>query len=363
MAIDKEYVLEVKRLAAEPTEVLKPTAESIRGQLDIMDSNSILLFGAVAQERSVKLSDDLLSGVINKDIGPVKDSLNEIVMKIRGLDVEQLNDKAPGFVGRLLGKVAPIVKFTQQYETVSSQIDSVAAGLQKHLRSLMTDIEALDRRYAFAQDELRDLERYIEVGRQILGEIREKHIPALQETASRTGDVLDAQRSQELAGRADELERRLHDLVLSRQIVIQELVELRAIQVVDMSLVSKIRGVTTTTLGLWKKQIHRAVAATRTLEAAHAVRGIGELTNELIVSTSEQVRSASSDARKQIEAGLTDVETITKANENLLAMIDESIRIAEQGRETRRAAELQIAVIEERTKEKLRSVSVSGEVT
>jgi Uncharacterized protein involved in tellurite resistance len=350
----------VRALSAPP-----PAPEVIRRELDISNSTSILMFGAAAQEKSVKLSDDLLAGVMNKDIGPVKDSLNDIVLKIRGLDVEQLNGKAPGAIGRLLGKVAPIVRFTQQYETVSAQIDAIAAGLQKHARTLMSDIEGLNMRYSAARKELRDLEAYIETGKEILAEIRETEIPALQKRAEESGDILHAQEYRELVAKADELERRVHDLVQSRQIAVQELVELRAIQEVDTALVSKIRNVSTTTLGLWKKQIHRAVAATRTVEAAEAVSDVGKLTNELILSTSEQVRKASADARTQIEAGLTDIETITKANENLLAMIDDSIRIAEQGREKRRLAEEQMLVIEERTKEKLRSISgpvtVSGE--
>lgn len=356
--IEVEKVLEADRLAAAaPLPV--PAPELIRGELDVRNPNSILMFGASAQEKSVKLSEDLLAGVLNKDIGPVKDSLNDIVLKIRGLDVEQLNGKAPGFVGRMMGKVAPIVKFTQQYETVSSQIDVIANGLQKHVRTLMTDIEGLEQRYTLARHELKHLEAYIETGKEILAELRDREIPAAKARADESGDLLQAQEYRELVGRADEFERRIHDLVLSRQLVIQELVELRSIQDVDTSLVSKIRSVSTTTLGLWKKQIHRAVAATRTVEAAAAVKGVGELTNELIVSTSEQVRHASAEARWQIEAGLTDVETITKANENLLAMIDESIRIAQLGRETRRAAEEQLVAIEERTKEKLKSLSAT----
>jgi uncharacterized protein YaaN involved in tellurite resistance len=353
--IEVEKVLEADRLAA--ANLPAPSPAVIRGELDLRNSNSILMFGHSAQEKSVKLSDDLLAGVLNKDIGPVKDSLNDIVLKIRGLDVEQLNGKAPGTFGRLLGKVAPIVRFTQQYETVSSQIEAIAAGLQKHARTLMTDIEGLDQRYGTARQELRHLEAYIETGREIIAETREKHIPALKSRADESGDILVAQEYRELVARADDLERRVHDLVLSRQLAIQELVELRAIQDVDTALVSKIRSVSTTTLGLWKKQIHRAVAATRTVEAAEAVSDIGKLTNELIVSTSEQVRHASAEARRQIEAGLTDVETITKANENLLAMLDDSIRIAEQGREQRRLAETQMIAIEQRTKEKLRTVA------
>ncbi|NTF18205.1 toxic anion resistance protein [Agrobacterium rubi] len=362
MTITKDYVHDLDALVAgkcetETTSSLVTTPSTIRNELDLRNPNSILMFGASAQEKSVRLSEDLLAGVLNKDVGPVRDSLNDIVLKIRGLDVEQLNGKAPGFVGRIMGKVAPIVRFTQQYETVSSQIDTIAAGLQKHVRTLMTDIEGLEQRYALARHELKHLEAYIETGQVILTDIRVRLIPAAQMKADQSGDLLHAQEYRELVGRADEFERRIHDLILSRQLVIQELVELRAIQDVDTSLVAKIRSVSTTTLGLWKKQIHRAVAATRTIEAAEAVSGVGKLTNELIVSTSEQVRHASSEARRQIEAGLTDVETITKANENLLAMIDDSIRIAEQGRETRRAAEAQILVLEERTKDRLKSLS------
>ena len=52
------------------------------------DSHSILFFGSRAQEELTTVSDRMLEKVRTKDLGPAGSALNDMVLTLRGFDVE-----------------------------------------------------------------------------------------------------------------------------------------------------------------------------------------------------------------------------------------------------------------------------------
>ena len=85
-----------------------PTAEDIRrrmSEIDMTDTNSIVSFGSGAQEELQTISQAMLEGVKNKDVGPAGDSLRDIVGTIRGFSVDELNpNRKRSWWERLFGK-------------------------------------------------------------------------------------------------------------------------------------------------------------------------------------------------------------------------------------------------------------------
>ncbi len=75
----------------------------------------------------------------------------------------------------------------------------------------------MDKLYEANLDYFRQLELYIEAGERKLKELNEKIIPKYEEKA-KSGDMLDVQNLREIRGFRDDLERRVHDLKLSRQV-------------------------------------------------------------------------------------------------------------------------------------------------
>jgi len=59
----------------------------LMNDIDLSDSNSILFYGSSAQEQLTTISDNMLEGVRNKDIGPAGQDLNDMVTVLRGFDV------------------------------------------------------------------------------------------------------------------------------------------------------------------------------------------------------------------------------------------------------------------------------------
>jgi uncharacterized protein YaaN involved in tellurite resistance len=339
---------------AEADEQDKKTIESILTDLDIHDTQSIISFGSSAQEKLTTISDRMLEGVQNKDVGPAGDSLSEMVAVMRGFDISGLDpSRKLGFFARLFGRAKPVVKFLQQYEGVRRQIDSVIGRLETHKTKLLTDIVSLDRLYDANLDYFHDLEVYIAAGEERLQRLDKDEIPALQKTAESSDDVSKAQELRDLRSRREDLERRVHDLRLTRQITMQGLPSIRLLQENDKSLVTKINSTLTNTIPLWRQQLAQAITIYRSGDAAESVKQASDFTNELLVKNAENLKTANAQVREQIERGIVDIESVKKANDLLIETIEESLRIADEGRRKREEAVHQLEVSEKELREAL----------
>lgn len=333
---------EMTPLAQAPAEKQR-RVQQLANEIDVGNTQSVLFFGSKAQEQLTVISDRMLDGVKNKEIGPAGDDLNEMVATIRGFEVDDLDpNKKQGFFGRMLGRSKPVVKFLQQYEEVRKQIDAITDKLERHKTRLLTDIVSLDRLYQANLDYFHTLEDYIAAGEEKLRQLDEVIIPEEAGKAETAGEVIAAQNLRDLRAARDDLERRVHDLRLTRQVSMQSLPGIRLVQENDKGLVNKINSTIVNTVPLWRQQLATAVTIYRSAQAAETVKAATDLTNELLAANAETLKQANAETRKQLERGVFDIETVKKANEALIATIEESLQIADQGKKMRREAVAQL---------------------
>jgi len=332
-------------------------------ELDVNDRKSIIYFGSSAQEKLDDISNRMIEGVQNKDVGAAGAALNEMVASIRGFDMDEFNpNKKLAWWQSLFGVTKPLVKFIQEYETVRDQIDNISNSLEKHKSQLMTDIISLDKLYDANLDYFRNLELYIKAGETKLEELEEKIIPEYEaKVRDSNDDMLAIQDMKEIRGFRDELERRVHDLRLSRQVTMQSLPSIRLIQENDKSLISKITSTLVNTVPLWRNQLAQTVTIFRSHATAGAVKDAADLTNELLEKNAEGLREANAEVRTQMERGIFDIESIKKANETFIATLDDSLRIAEEGKMARKDALVELQKTEQELKNALLSVKSKAE--
>ncbi|MCB1858506.1 MAG: toxic anion resistance protein [Gammaproteobacteria bacterium] len=336
----------------------KSQIESLLDEIEIGDSNSIIFFGTKAQEQLTTVSEQMLEGVRNKDLGVAGGVLNEMVATLRGFDIDDLNpNKKPGFFARLFGSAKPLAKILQQYETVQRQIDSITDKLDTHKTKLLTDITSLDRLYKANLDYFHDLELYIAAGEEKLRRIDQDVIPAMEAEAKTENDVLKSQALRDLRSSRDDLERRVHDLHLTRQVSMQSLPSIRLVQENDKGLVTKINSTMANTVPLWRQQLATAVAIFRSGDAAKTVKAATDLTNDLLESNAETLKVANAETRRQLERGVFDIESVKKANQLLIETIEESLQIADEGKQRRAAAMQQMEIMENELKKTLESAT------
>jgi uncharacterized protein YaaN involved in tellurite resistance len=335
-----------------PLEALPPAKQQqvreLMTKIDIQDTQSIIAFGVEAQRELTASADQMIQRVRNKDVGPVGDTLSDLMLQVRGLGVDELRpgEKPNWFKSVILRQVHPIAKFVQRYESVQDQIDSLVVVLESHKAQLLRDVGMLDKLYDATVDYFHQLELYIAAASAKLREMDEQVLPALRARAEETRDMLDAQNLRDATSRRDDLERRLHDLRLTRQVTLQSLPQIRLIQDVDKSLVTKIQSSVLTTIPVWKSQIALAITLWNQRKALETQRAVTDTTNEMLARNAELLRMGSAEARKEIERGIFDIETVKKVNDELIATIHESIQIAEEGHRKRLEAETQMEQLE-----------------
>tara|TARA_R110000765_G_scaffold167692_2_gene272806 strand:+ start:101 stop:1276 length:1176 start_codon:yes stop_codon:yes gene_type:complete len=337
--------------------------KSRMAEIDMDDTQSIIGFGSAAQAELQEISQAMLQDVRNKDVGPAGDSLRDIVTTIRGFSVSELDVRRDqSWWERLLGRAAPFAKFTAKFEEVQSQIDRVTDELLKHEHTLLKDIKSLDMLYEKTLQFYNELALYIAAGEAKLAELAATTIPtkdAEVTAASEEDQVMLAQELRDLRASRDDLERRVHDLKLTRQVTMQSLPSIRLVQENDKSLVTKINSTLVNTVPLWETQLAQAVTIQRSAEAASAVREANDLTNELLTSNAKNLRDSNKIIRTEMERGVFDIEAVKQANADLIGTIQESLQIADEGKARRALAEKELQEMEANLRDTLASAKAS----
>jgi uncharacterized protein YaaN involved in tellurite resistance len=330
-----------------------PQADEIRkrlAEIDMSNTQSIISFGSGAQAELQVISQEMLQGVKNKDVGPAGDSLREIVTTIRGFSGEELDiNRERSWWERLTGAAAPLAQFIARYEEVQGQIDKISQNLLVHEHTLLKDIKSLDMLYEKTLRFYDELALYIAAGVEKLKELDSVTIPAKEaEVAAAPAEdqVKKAQELRDLRAARDDLDRRVHDLRLTRQVTMQSLPSIRLVQENDKSLVGKINSTLVNTVPLWETQLAQAVTIQRSKEAAESIKDANDLTNELLTANAENLKEANKIVRTEMERGVFDIESVKGANATLIATIEESLAIADEGKARRATAEVELVKME-----------------
>ncbi|MEM6276670.1 MAG: toxic anion resistance protein [Pseudomonadota bacterium] len=347
-----------------PVDASQPEIDKRKAEIDMENTQSIVAFGSTAQAELQQISQSMLAGVRNKDVGPAGDSLRNIVTTIRGFSVSELDVRRKRtWWERLIGRAAPMAKFAARFETVQGQIDKITDELLAHEHTLLKDIESLDVLYEKTLQFYDELGLYIAAGEEKLAELDANDIPAAEaavQSAAEEDKLIRSQEVRDIRSARDDLERRVHDLKLTRQVTMQSLPSIRLVQENDKSLVTKINSTLVNTVPLWETQLAQAVTIQRSREAAEAVRDANDLTNELLTANAKNLRETNKVVREEMERGVFDIEAVKQANADLVATIEESLQIADEGKKKRADAEVEMQKMEKELREKLAAAKASG---
>lgn len=343
-------VLAIDKLSEEQ----KNKVLSIKRGISFTDSQAVVQFGVGAQGKIAEFSDTILSEIRNKDSGFVGNSLSDMLVTIKDIDVGSLGNKSPFASIPIIGNIVDAArKFIIRYEKLSVQIERIVSELEKARMQLLKDITMLDKLYDKNWDYLRELDFYILAGKMAIEELQTKVIPEQQEKAKTSSDAMEAQKLQDLLQFSNRFDKKVHDLLLSRMVSIQTAPQIRLIQNNNQLLVEKIQSSILTTIPLWKSQIVIAISLFRQKKALALQKEVTDTTNDLLLKNSELLKQTSVDIARQSERGIVDIETLKKVNEDLIATIEETLMIQNEGSSKRRAAEDELKKLEQELKAKL----------
>ncbi|MDN4607628.1 toxic anion resistance protein [Sporosarcina highlanderae] len=341
------------RLTPEEQEKAKQLAE----QIPVGNYEAIITYGANAQNELSRFSHKMLDHVQSKDIGPVGDVLSDLMSKLSEIDPEDLAEKKKSGLSRLFKKATrSIQEMMTKYQKLSTQIDRIGVQLEHSKRGLLEDVQMLDNLYEQNKTYFQALNVYIAAAELKRDEIANVIIPEMQRKAELSNDQMAFQEVNDMGQFLDRLEKRLYDLQLSRQITIQSAPQIRMIQQTNQTLAEKIQSSIMTSIPLWKNQIAIALTLNRQRKAVESQKLVTKTTNDLLLKNSEMLKVNSIETAKENERGIIEIDTLKKTQENLIQTIEETLQIQADGRVKRKAAEVEIARMEEELKQRLLAV-------
>jgi uncharacterized protein YaaN involved in tellurite resistance len=321
--------------------------------IDPANSSSLIQFGVGAQSKISGFADTMLNQIRTRDSGEVGKALTDLVFKVKDVDVGGLTKGQKGLFAILANKFQ---RFIAKYEKLETQIDKIVDQLARSRMAMITDINMLDQLYKQNNDYLHNLDLHIAGGQLRYEELKTTLLSQLQAKAQSSRDPLDAQKLNDLNQFLNRVEKKLYDLKLSRMVSIQTAPQVRLIQNNDQALVEKIQSSILTTIPLWKNQIVIAISLFRQKQALGVQKAVTDATNDLLTRNSELLKQGSIEVAKETERGIVDVETLQQTNANLIATIEETLRIQEEGRLKRAEAEKSLLQLEADLKAKLTAV-------
>lgn len=333
-------------------------AKELASKIDENDAQGVITYGSTAQTKLSEFSQSMLNHVQAQDIGPVGDSLNDLMYRLQEANPDELRAGEGNIFKRVFGKVKQsIYEITAKYQKIGAQIDKIAIKLSKEKDGLLKDNMMLEQLYTKNKDYFDALNIYIAAGEVKMEELQLKTIPEAMAKAQKSGDQMDTQIANDYQQFLDRLDKRTHDLRLAREIAIQQAPQIRLIQNTNQALAEKIQVSINTAIPLWKNQVVIALTLLRQKDAATAQRQVSETTNDLLKKNSEMLKISAIETAKENERGIVDIETLQKTQNDLVETIQETLRIQREGKEKRRAAEIELANMEEDLKQKLLELS------
>ena len=337
----------------------KKMVEDFSKQIDITETNSILQYGATAQNKVADFSDTALKNVKTKDIDDVGDTLLKLVSQLRNFDVDGKDDN---FFAKLFKKTSNNINDVKaKYDSANANVDKIVKILENHQITLMKDINLLDQLYEKNLKNFKELTMYILAGYKRLEDIKANDLQAALKKAEETGLPEDAQAANDLSEAINRFEKKLHDLELTRMVSIQMAPQIRLVQNNDTLMTEKIQSTLVNTIPLWKSQMLIALGIAHSKEAVKAQNEVSEMTNQMLKQNAENLKMATVETAKEAERGIVDIETLTQTNKKLIETLEEVKRIQIEGREKRAAAQLELRRIEAELQKELTDVVANKE--
>lgn len=322
-------------------------------KIDLTNSQQILQYGVAAQKNVSDFSDSALNSVRTKDMGEVGDMIGSLLVELKGFDAEE---EKKGLFGmfRKAGRSMEVLK--TKYEKAEVNVDKIAAGLEKHQRTLMKDVAVMDQMYQKNLEYYKQLTMYILAGQEKLAHERNVTLPEMERKAKASGETEDAQAVNDYRNLCLRFEKKLHDLELTRVVSLQMGPQIRMLQNNDTIMTEKIQTTIVNTIPLWKSQMVLALGTHHAQQAIEAERAVTDMTNALLKKNADALKMSTIETAKASERGVVDLETLQHTNQSLISTLDEVLQIQTDGAKKRREAEAELRRIEGELKQKLLEV-------
>ena len=231
------------------------------------------------------------------------------------------------------------------YAKAESNVDRIEKDLIKHRDVLGQDISMYQQMYELNVQYYKELTMYIIAGKKALDHAKETKLTQLKSIAENSDKQEDVQAYRDYEDLCHRFEKKLSDLEITRVISIQSAPQVRMLQNNDREMMDKLQSSLANTIPLWRNQLVLSLGIEHTSRALAAQGALADKTNELLKKNSETLKMATVETAKQSERPIVDIDTLKQCNRDLIASINEVVKIHEQGAAQRVKAQEELVKI------------------
>jgi uncharacterized protein YaaN involved in tellurite resistance len=350
--LDKEGNVDLSVISAEE----KQKYSEISKSLEPADVNSILNYGAEAQNSMEKYSNEFLASVRTYNSGDVGGLINELLTELNYIDVNELEQsRFTSFISKipfLKNFVVDVKKLFQKYDVVVSNIDKITNKIKAGRLNSIKDNSSLQTMFDSNVSYIHQMEDLIISGQMKYEELSLK----LTEMEGRSADYQDYEIA-DLRDFVSRLDKRLADMKIVRFIMLQSLAQIRVVQNNNTSIAEKAQSIISTTIPVWKNQLTIAVALQRQKANVEMQKKISDTTNTILQKNAEMLKQNSIDVAKENEKTVVSLDTLKLTTQSLIETLTEVKKIHEEGDKSRRLLDGELKTLEAELKKNVTRVN------
>lgn len=331
-----------------PEELAK--IENYKKSIDLRNTTQVIQYGASSQLKASAFATEILKQVQTRDLGETSGILVSLREDVKSFEGVANKKSFFPFLDTLKKKIA---RLQAQYSKVETNINSIELQLERHYKLMMKDVAMFDKLFDENKNYFKELSLYIAAGDEKLQELNAIELPRFKAEVEHEHDPAKIQAYKDLEQQVIRFDRKIHDLKLTRMIILQSSPQIRMVQNNSLMLMEKLQSSIVNTIPLWKNQMILTLGIARSQQALGAQQAITDATNDLLSRNSEMLKDSTIKIAQETERAIVDIETIRKVNADIIGTIDEIVRIQEEGKGKRRAVEIELIEQENELKKHL----------
>lgn len=313
-----------------------PEVQALTSEIEIQNTNSILMFGQKPSENISRVSDELLKSmksVKSEEVGEMLVHLTKIMDKFDVQELKNPNAKQ-GVIAKIFKSMQnSIEKLFEKYDDMGKEVEAIYVTLKKFevdIQKSNADLKKLmDGNIEFFQQ----LEKYVVAGEMALDEIEEYKLQYAN------NDSISPEEKQMMVQKLDMakemLSQRIYDLRIAENVALQTCPMINTMQMSNFNLMRKINSSFIITLPIFKQCLAQAVILKRQEIQAKSIKQLDDKTNELLLRNAELTASQSVNIAKMASGSSIQIETLEKTYETIKNGIEETKAIQAQARAER----------------------------
>ncbi len=350
---------DIKRSSGSSDAILKFSAEDrvqiekIKEEIDLTDSITTVEFGIGCQRKLAEFADRVIENFCRGNTDTAE-QLQALIGEIKALDSGLvLKDSFWARVPIIGSRARGTKKLKRRFAKSRIRIERLEQDLERSRMELLKGSELLEMMSRENTLCFRELTLYIQAGKERLEHIKAEVLPKLQEEAETRQDPMSAQLVNGFRDNLAHFDNRICDLELSRTVALQSAPQIKIIQTGNNVMAQKIQSAVLNTIPIWKNQFAAAVGLADQTRFCKTQHELDKMTNAMARRNAELLRQSAMRTAAESRRNGIDVEALRGANDSLIRVIEDTLRLNQESSMKHRKAEAELTRIDRHLKEAL----------